>query len=432
MLREMSTPLITVAQARELVLQSVRPLGTEPVEIDAALGRVLAADILAADDVPPFACSAMDGYAVQAGGAGRRLSVIGESRAGAPSPADRPLGPDEAIRISTGAAVPAGATAVIPQENVTGQADTVQPDTGQAETGRADTGQADTGQADQIKTEADTAPGQNIRGPGEDMRAQTVVLRAGTRLESVELGAAVAAGAGSVTVARRPRVSVLCTGDELRAPGAALGPGEIHNSNAPMLIGLAANAGAQTNPAERLPDDHAATRAGIASALETSDVLIISGGVSVGPHDHVKAVLAELGVTEVFWSVALQPGKPTWFGTLDGGRLVFGLPGNPVSVVVTFSLFVAPALARLQGRTTTRTLGPEAVLGTEVKRNPRREQAVRVRLERGDGPPVATPNGAQGSHILTSLIGADALAMIPAGDGTLAAGTVVALEPLAT
>jgi molybdopterin molybdotransferase len=407
MLREMSTPLITVTHARELVLQAVQPLTTERVEIASALGRVLAADILAADDVPPFACSAMDGYAVQAGGAGRRLAVIGESRAGAPSPADRPLASDEAIRISTGAAVPAGATAVIPQENVT------------------------TGLADQIETEADTAPGQNIRGPGEDMLAQTVVLRAGTRLESVELGAAVAAGAGSVTVARRPRVSVLCTGDELRAPGAALGPGEIHNSNAPMLTGLAANAGAQTTPAERLPDDHVATRDGIATALETSDVLIISGGVSVGPHDHVKSVLAELGVTEVFWSVALQPGKPTWFGTLDDGRLVFGLPGNPVSVVVTFSLFVAPALARLQGRTTPRTLGSRAVLSTEVKRNPRREQAVRVRLEHGDGPPVATPNGPQGSHILTSLIGADALAMIPAGEGTLAAGTVVALEPLA-
>jgi molybdopterin molybdotransferase len=408
MLREMSTPLITVTHARELVLQAVQPLATEQVEIASALGRVLAADILASDDVPPFACSAMDGYAVQAGGAGRRLAVVGESRAGAPSSADRPLGPDEAIRISTGAAVPAGATAVIPQENVT------------------------TGQADQIETEAATAPGQNIRGAGEDMRAETVVLRAGTRLEAVELGAAVAAGAGSVTVARRPRVSVLCTGDELRAPGAALGPGEIHNSNAPMLTGLAANAGAQAKPAERLPDDHVATRDGISSALETADVLIISGGVSVGPHDHVKAVLAELGVTEVFWSVALQPGKPTWFGTLDDGRLVFGLPGNPVSVVVTFSLFVAPALARLQGRTPPRGLASQAVLGTEVKRNPRREQAVRVRLERGDGPPVATPNGAQGSHILTSLIGADALAMIPAGEGTLTAGTVVALEPLAT
>ena len=152
--------------------------------------------------------------------------------------------------------------------------------------------------------------------------------------------------------------------------------------------------------------------------------------MSVGPHDHVKPVLAELGVGEVFWSVSLQPGKPTWFGTRDG-RLVFGLPGNPVSAVVTFSLFAAPALTALQGAVSSRTLEPEAVLGVDVRRNPQREQAIRVVLARGAGPPVATPNGAQGSHILTSLLGADALAMIPAGDGVLAAGTVVALEPLA-
>ncbi len=159
--------------------------------------------------------------------------------------------------------------------------------------------------------------------------------------------------------------------------------------------------------------------------------MIISGGVSVGPHDHVKPVLAELGVREVFWSVSLQPGKPTWFGTGSDRQLVFGLPGNPVSAVVTFSLFVAPALAAMQGAGAERALEPEAVLGVDVRRNPRREQAVRVLLRRGDGRPVATPNGAQGSHILSSLIGADALAMIPAGEGVAPAGTVVALEELA-
>jgi molybdopterin molybdotransferase len=160
-------------------------------------------------------------------------------------------------------------------------------------------------------------------------------------------------------------------------------------------------------------------------------VVIISGGVSVGPHDHVKPALAELGVTEVFWSVALQPGKPTWFGTLGPRRLVFGLPGNPVSAVVTFSLFVLPALNALQGRTEEPRLGAEAVLGSDVKRNPRREQAIRVVLTRGLGPTMAVPNGAQGSHILTSLLGADALAMIPAGEGILPAGSTVALQPLA-
>src|SRR5262249_5767229 len=152
-------------------------------------------------------------------------------------------------------------------------------------------------------------------------------LEAGTRLGAVELGAATAAGAATVTAVAMPRVAVLCTGDELRAPGEPLGAGEIHNSNAPMLSGLATNAGARTAPASRLPDDHDAPLAGMSGALEASDVVIISGGVSVGPHDHVKPVLAELGVDEIFWSVSLQPGKPTWFGTGPSGQLVFGLPG---------------------------------------------------------------------------------------------------------
>jgi molybdopterin molybdotransferase len=399
----MSTAPITVAHASELVLDAVEPLPCEQVEIGEALHRVLAADVRAAADVPPFPSSAMDGYAIEAGDAGRVLTIIAESRAGAPS--DRPLGHGEAIRISTGGAVPEGATAVIPQElvQVNGTA---------------------------IETCEPIPRGGNIRAAGEDMRAQTLVLEAGTRLQAAELGAAVAAGLGGVAVSRAPRVAVLCTGDELRAPGEPLGPGEIHNSNAPMLSGLAANAGAVTATPQRLPDDLGATYKGIAVALEASDVVIISGGVSVGPHDHVKPVLAELGVDEVFWRVSLQPGRPTWFGTRDG-KLVFGLPGNPVSAVVTFSLFAAPALAALQGAVSRRTLEPEAVLGVDVRRNPQREQAIRVLLAGGTERPVATPNGAQGSHILTSLLGADALAMIPPGDGVLAAGTVVALEELA-
>ena len=400
----MSTTLIPVTEARALVLEAIRPLAEQQVAIDDALGRVLAQDVRATGDVPPFPCSAMDGYAVLAGPPGRRLRIVGESRAGAPT--EQALGEGEAIRISTGAAVPPTAEAVIPQEQVTVD-------------------------GDQLTTEAAVAPGDHVRGAGEDMAAGTTVLTAATRLGAVELGAAVAAGVGTVTVAQRPRVSVLCTGDELRAPGEPLGPGEIHNSNAPMLTGLAAWAGAVTADAQRLPDDRAATEAGIGAALDASDVVIVSGGVSVGPHDHVKPALAALGVDEIFWSVALQPGKPTWFGTRGDSAYVFGLPGNPVSAVVTFSLFVAPALAALQGAAGPRRLEARAVLGEDVRRNPRREQAVRVRLERQDGPTLAFTTGAQGSHILTSLLGADALAMIPAGDGVVAKGTTVDLEPLA-
>jgi molybdopterin molybdotransferase len=399
----MSQPLITIAQARELVLSTIARLGTEPVDIDHALGRVLASDIRARGNVPPFPSSAMDGYAVTAGDAGRRLRVVGESRAGAPT--QRTLREGEAIRISTGGAVPAGANAVIPQEAVARD-------------------------AEMIETEAEIEPGENIRQPGEDMRAGATILKSGTRLGAVEVGAAVAAGAGTVIASRMPRVTVLCTGDELRAPGEPLNPGEIHNSNAPMLTGLAQRWGAQTEAAQRLPDDRHATEAGLEAALGNSDLLLISGGVSVGPHDHVKPALAALGVQELFWSVSLQPGKPTWFGVRDR-TFVFGLPGNPVSAVVTFSLFVVPALVALQGASAPAPLDVEAQLGVAVQRNPNREQAVRVTLQRRDGRTVAIPTGAQGSHVLSSLLGADALAMVPAGMGELPAGSTVALEPIA-
>jgi molybdopterin molybdotransferase len=221
---------------------------------------------------------------------------------------------------------------------------------------------------------------------------------------------------------------VLSTGDELRDPGEPLGPGEIHNSNAPMLTALAAHAGALTGPSGRLPDDQSATEAGLAAALESHDVVIVSGGVSVGPHDHVKPALAALGVEQIFWGVALQPGKPTWFGA-RGERLVFGLPGNPVSTAVTFALFAAPALAALQSAVA-EPREETATLAVPVPANRRREQALRVRLERRDGALTAVPNGPQGSHVITSLLGADALALIPPGADELPAGTVVTLAPL--
>ncbi len=317
----MAQPLISIRDAQTRVRDAARQLDVEPVSIAEALDRTLAEDITAAGNVPPFACSAMDGYALLAGPADRRLRIVAESRAGAPI--DHHVIDGEAVRISTGAAVPPGATAVIRQEDTVLDGNTVT-----------------------ITTEV--PPGQNIRAAGEDMRAGAAVLSAGTRLGAAELGAAVAAGEGRLTVTRRPRVAVLPTGDELRPAGEPLAPGQIHNSNGPMLSALAAHAGGAPEPPQQLADDADATEAGLAHALERADVVLVSGGVSVGPHDHVKPALHRLGVTEIFWGVALQPGKPTWFGVKDG-TLVFGLPGNPVSAVVTFSLFVAPALAALLG-----------------------------------------------------------------------------------
>jgi molybdopterin molybdotransferase len=397
-----ASDLITIEQARRIVLGAVTLLGSEVISVADALGRVLAEDLTAKGDVPPFACSAMDGYAIKSGPAGRTFTVVAEARAGTPS--DRSVSRGEATRISTGAALPQGADAVVRQEDV------------EEDGGRISVGVA-------------VAADANVRGAGEDLRAGAAVLGAGTSLGPAELGFAVAAGVGELTVARRPRVAILCTGDELRAPGDSLGPGQIHNSNAPMLEALTRRSGGRAQPAERVPDLADATAAALRRALETSDVVVVSGGVSVGPHDHVKPALQALGVRELFWGVALQPGKPTWFGE-RAGKLVFGLPGNPVSSVVTFALFVAPALAALQGADPA-PARQHATLGDAVKRNPGREQALRVRVERRDGAVVAVPNGPQGSHLVSSLVGADAIAFIPPGDGELPAGTTVVLEPLA-
>jgi molybdopterin molybdotransferase len=336
--------LLSIEQAQAAVLAATGRLAPEEVAVEQALDRVLARELVSRGDVPPFACSAMDGYALAPGPAGRSLPVIGESRAGRPYSGQAEAG--TAVRVSTGAAVPAGLDAVARQEDVAVQ------------DGR-------------ILVEVALEAGANIRQAGEDLQAGRPVLAAGTVLGVGELGAAVAAGAASVPVARRPRVQVLCTGDELRAPGEPLRPGEIHNSNAPMLLAAARRCGAETSEPGRLPDDREATRAAIAAALERADVLVISGGVSVGPHDHVRPALDELGVQERFWGVALQPGKPTWFGT-RGERLVFGLPGNPVSAVVTFSLFAAPALRALQGAPPPRPPAPEPVRSLAIRLAPRR------------------------------------------------------------
>lgn len=381
------------------MLDDVAVLETEQVAVAEALDRVLASDVRAAADVPGFASSAMDGFAVLSGPAGRELRVAGESRAGAP--AAETAGPGTAIRISTGAAMPAGADAVVPVERA-------------EETGGT------------VRLGAAAAPGANVRLPGEDMRGGELVLRAGTALGPAELGAAVAAGTATLACARRPRVELVCTGDELRAPGEPLGPGQIHNSNLVTLATLAARAGSEPAGAGRVGDDRRATRSALAAGLDRADVLIVSGGVSVGPHDHVKPALAELGVQQRFWRVALRPGKPTWFGR-RGPALVFGLPGNPVSAMVTFLLFARPALRAMQGASPDATR-ERALLAEELPRNPRRMEAVRVRLERGDGPPLAVPTGAQGSHRLSSMLGADALALLPPGAEPLAAGSGVTVE----
>jgi molybdopterin molybdotransferase len=395
--------LISIAEARDRIAAAIDgALGVEELVVGDALGRVLAERVSAAGDVPPFPNSAMDGFAVRACGAGERLRIVGESRAGHPS--ERSLDDGEAIRISTGAVVPDGAEAVVEIERVS------------EEDG-------------QIITATEVQAGRNVRHPGEDLRAEQAVLEPGTRLGPAEMGVAVVAGRARLECARRPSLAVVVTGDELVRPGEPLRPGQIHDSNATALDALARAAGAQVSYGGPVTGDTLeATQMALAQALQGIDVVVISGGVSVGPHDHVKDALAALGVEERFWGVSLRPGRPTWFG-VRGATLVFGLPGNPVSAMVTFLLFVRPALAALQGA----PFGEarfQARLGAEVARNQRRDEAVRVRLAVEDGTVVATPTGPQGSHVLSSMLGASGLAIVEAGDDVLPEGALVAVEPI--
>jgi molybdopterin molybdotransferase len=395
----MAAELITVAEARARVLADARPLGAEEVALAAALGRVLAEQVASTHDLPPFDASAMDGYAVIAGPAAE-LAVVGESRAG--RPADRPLRPGEAIAISTGAVIPEGADAVVPVERVA------------ARDGRVDV--------------PETEPGANVRRAGEDVRSGEPVLPPGTELGPAELAVLSSLGRERVACGRRPRVAVLVTGDELVPPGRPLRPGQIRDSNATALAAQAARAGAQVVLVEHVPDERAPTVAALERALAAADAVCVSGGVSVGEHDHVKAGLAAVGAEERFWGVALKPGKPTWFGT-RGATLVFGLPGNPVSAMVTFHLLARPALRALAGADPADTR-VRAILDAPVSLNPRREQALRCRLETRDDGWHVTPTNAQGSHVLTSMLGAGALALVRRGEGALEPGERVDVELL--
>jgi molybdopterin molybdotransferase len=392
--------LPSIDEARATLLAAVHPLQPVNLPVGDTLGLVLAEDVAAAHDVPAFANSAMDGYAVRAGQAGQKLRIAGESRAGAPYAGTVVDG--EAIRISTGAALPAGADGVLQVELV-------------------DVDDAN----DAVTLREDVANGRNVRDAGGDLRGGTRVLRRGVRIGPAELGVAIGAGRQGLLVAPRPRLAVISTGDELVEAGAPLGAGQIHDSNGPMLAGLAARAGAEVVGRGHAIDDPEATRAVIAEALDVADVLVLAGGVSVGPHDHVKAALLELGVEELLWRVALRPGKPTWLGR-RGRQLVFGLPGNPVSAYVTFLLFARPALNALQGADAT-VPRSRATLAVDVARHPDRDELMRVR-RRDDG--SVEPTGPQGSHVLSSLLGAEALAIIPRGDADLPAGTEVTLEPV--
>ena len=437
-------PILSVEAARELVLGAVPgPTGTEDVSLAGALGRVAAVAVRAITDLPPWDNSAMDGYAVRAGdvalareGQPVILRVVGEAAAGGTSGTLSEEG--TAIRIATGAPMPAGADAVVQVELTT-------PLLGDGRPAGPRGGQAAAGIPQSVAIHASVAQGASIRRRGSDLALGSVVLEPGSQLGPASVGLVGGAGAGSITVYRRPIVAVLATGDEVRAPGTPLGPSGIPDANGPGLRALAAAAGADVNDLgiarDQLDDVVARLRQGIAEA----DVVIVSGGVSVGPYDVVRTAFETVGTVSL-WRVAIQPGKPFAFGTArrDDGTpvLLFGLPGNPVSSYVTFEIFVRPALRRLAGHRDLLRASEPGVLLDATSKGAGRRAYLRVQVERApNGAPARDPDGrlqvrlagarssaGQGSHVLSTLASADALAAVPEAFEDVPPGTAVVVS----
>lgn len=392
--------LVPLDEAQRLILGRTRPLEHERVPIDRAAGRVLAEPAAAAVDLPPFPSSAMDGFALRSGettSAPITLPVVARIAAG--SPAVRRLAPREAMAISTGGAVPEGADAVVPIELVEER-------------------------TDEIVVDAPVEAGANVRARGGDAGVGDVVLESGVLLGPAQVAALAAAGVPEVRCTQRPRVGILVTGSELRRPGEALEPGEIYESNGVLLAAALHSAGAVPAQLGVVADDPAEHERAIERALLGFDVLVTSGGASVGPHDLVRAAQAKLRVEEVFWGVAIKPGKPVAFG-VRRDHLVFNLPGNPVSVLVTFELLVRPAVNALLGLPDPLPAYRAGILAASIARNPHRHEFVRARTRRDGETVVLDPLSGQESHMIVRAGRADALVSVEPGEGALSEGEPV-------
>lgn len=395
--------LVSFDAYRAEVLAAVDPLDHMQVRVGDALGLLLAEDVVAAEPLPGFANSAMDGYAVRAQDVAEAtvdapvtLRVTGEVAAG--HPVDHGVEPGCAIAIMTGGVVPVGADAVVPVERTSGG-------------------------GDRVAVHVAPEPGANIRTVGQDVAVGAHVLSAGTRMTPADIGLLAALGVADVTAVPSPRVAVISTGDELVPTGRQPGPGQLRDSNGPMVRALVRQAGALAQKLPIIGDDRRRLTEALDSATGHADLIITTGGVSAGRHDHLVDVVRQLG-SATPRKVAMKPGMPQLLGQV-GDTPLLGLPGNPVSTFVSFELFARPAIRRLQGRTDLDRPIVRATLGEDVPTPRNKRTFVRVRLEQQDGRWRATPSGGQGSHVLSALAAADGLAIVDAGTATARAGESV-------
>jgi molybdopterin molybdotransferase len=396
-LRLSTYPLVDADEAAATVLAHTPVLGVERVALADSVGRVLAQDLVADSPLPAFPSSAVDGYAVRAADAGKTLRVLGESAAGRPF--DRTVGPGTAARILTGGAVPDGADCVVMVEDVTIS-------------------------GDQVTVPPGLHSGSNFHKVGDDLRAGDRILTAGTQLGAAEIGIAAATGRADLPVRRRPRLALMSTGDELVEVGKTPAPGQIPDSNRWALLAALREAGAEVYLLGIAPDEPDSLRRLVVDALKNADALVTSGGVSVGTHDLVKPLLESLGTVHI-GRVKLKPGKPFTFATLPDNRLAFGLPGFPVSSLVTFEVFVRPALRKMQGFAQLQRPTLPVRLGYDARPTAERTEYQRVTLHREGRELVAETTGSQSSSRLMSLAGAHALVRIAAGNQAIKAGSIV-------
>lgn len=404
---------LTVDSARERIFAAVSPVPeSEQLALREALGRILAEPLLATINLPTAANSAMDGYALRrmdlAGRDSTTLRLIGDSSAGHPFAGS--VGGGECVRIMTGALLPEGADTVVMQEQSERDGDQVRI---------------------QAQIQKEIRAGENVRAAGEDMSAGSTALAAGTRITAAELALVASLGAAELRVRRRVRVAYLSTGDELRSIGQPLDPGCIFDSNRYSLYALLTHPAIEAIDLGVVPDRPEALRRALSEAAAIADVVISSGGVSVGDADYVKPLLAELGEIR-FWKIAIKPGRPLAFGRIGAAHL-FGLPGNPVSAMVTFSQFVAPALRRMMGEPPRPPLRYRVTCQSRLRKRPGRIEMQRGLVEPdADGALVVRTTGAQGSAILSSMAKANCLILLPYDSCGVEPGDEVEVEPFAS